>query len=462
VPLISILPKLPPQVTFGRAGKQTTLRIPDDLVAMSGTQGASGRIAGAELVFVGYGIVAPEYDWDDYKDVDVRGKVVVVMNNDPEKDPALFAGKTRLWYGRWDYKYLQAAKKGAAGAIVIHTTPSAGYPWEVVKTSNTAARFELPAGDEPRLTAKMWATEEACRKLVAMGGQDLDALRAAAEARTSRPVPLGVSMSLAFTNTIRRTEGENVIARLPGGDARLRDEAVVYTAHHDHLGIRAPKNGDEIYNGALDNASGVALMLAMAKAAGAGPPPRRSLIFAALTAEEQGLLGSEWYCRHPTLPAGRIAANINLDSINHRGRTSDFSFIGLGKSSLDAVIEAVARTQGRVVQGDAFPDRGFFYRSDQFNFARIGVPAIYGRGGPTFIGRPAGWGQQQQELYERQHYHQPSDQFDPKTWDFSGAIEDGRLLLLTGLRVANAEALPTWKPGDEFEAARKKALQALR
>jgi Zn-dependent M28 family amino/carboxypeptidase len=472
VPLVSILPRLPATATFRQASgaRSVVLKLPDELVVMSGTQGPSGRISGAQLVFVGYGIVAPEYDWDDYKDVDVRGKVVVVMNNDPEKDPALFAGKTRLWYGRWDYKYLQAAKKGAVGAIIIHTTPSAGYPFQVVKTSNTAARFELPAGDEPRLVAKMWATEEASRRLVALGGQELESLRAAAETRQSRPVPLGVSLSLAFTNTIRRTEGENVIGRLPGGDAKLREQAVIYTAHHDHLGIRAPqsgnkdgnKDGDQIYNGALDNASGVALMLAMAHAAAEGPPPRRSLIFAALTAEEQGLLGSEWYCRHPTLAPGRIAANINLDSINHRGRTSDFSFIGLGKSSLDPVIEAVARAQGRTLQGDAFPDRGFFYRSDQFNFARIGVPAIYGRGGPSFIGRPAGWGREQQELYERQHYHQPSDEYDAKSWNFEGAIEDGRLLLITGLRVAGADQLPRWKPGDEFEAARKKALDALR
>jgi Zn-dependent M28 family amino/carboxypeptidase len=408
-------------------------------------------------VFVGYGIVAPEYQWDDYKDVDLKGKVALVMNNDPESDPALFAGKTRLWYGRWDYKYLQAARKGAAAAIIIHTTPSAGYPWQVVESSNTGERFELPAGDEPRVRLKMWATEQASRQIATLGGKDLDALRAAAESRNARPVPLGVRLSLTVSSTVRRLEGENVIGVLPGSDARLKSEAVVFTAHHDHLGVRAPKDGDAIYNGALDNASGVALMLAMARAAAAGPAPRRSLIFAAVTAEEQGLLGSEWYCRHPTVPPGRLAANINMDSVNNRGRTSDFGFVGYGKSSLDAVVDAVAAAQGRKVHGDPFPEKGAFYRSDQFNFAKIGVPAIFGRGGPTYVGRPADWGRQQQEEYERKRYHQPSDELDA-SWDLTGAVEDGQLLLVTGLRVANAPAVPSWKPGDEFEAARKRAL----
>jgi hypothetical protein len=457
VPLVGVSPKLPPAVTVTGAGKSVTLRVPSEVVVFSGTQEGEARLADAEVVFVGYGIVAPEYQWDDYKDVDLKGKVALVMNNDPESDPALFAGKTRLWYGRWDYKYLQAARKGAAAAIIIHTTSSAGYPWQVVESSNTGERFELPAGDEPRVRLKMWATEQASRQIATLGGKDLDALRAAAESRNARPVPLGVRLSLTVPSTVRRLDGENVIGVLPGSDARLKTEAVVFTAHHDHLGVRAPKDGDAIYNGALDNASGVALMLAMARAAAAGPAPRRSLIFAAVTAEEQGLLGSEWYCRHPTVPPGRLAANINMDSVNNRGRTSDFGFVGYGKSSLDGVVDAVAGAQGRKVHGDPFPEKGAFYRSDQFNFAKIGVPAIFGRGGPTYVGRPADWGRQQQEEYERKRYHQPSDELDA-SWDLTGAVEDGQLLLVTGLRVANAPAVPSWKPGDEFEAARKRAL----
>jgi hypothetical protein len=462
VPLVGLTPALPPSVTLtgaGGGGKALTLKIPSELVVAAGTQEGEARVADAEVVFVGYGIVAPEYRWDDYKDVDVKGKVVLVMNNDPESDPALFAGRTRLWYGRWDYKYLQAAQKGAVGAIVIHTTPSAGYPWQVVESSNTGEKFELPAGAEPRLRQKMWATEDASKRMAALGGKDLDALRASAEQRGFRPVPLGIRFSLAAHNTVRRIEGENVVGVQRGADPKLKEEAVVFTAHHDHLGIRTPKNGDAIYNGALDNASGVALMLAIARAA-APEHPRRSLIFVAVTAEEQGLLGSEWYCRQPTVPAGRIAANINMDSVNNRGLTSDFGFIGHGKSSLDAVVEGVAAAQGRRVQGDPFPEKGAFYRSDQFNFARIGVPALYGRGGPTYLGRPADWGRQEQERYERERYHQPSDQFDGE-WDLAGAVQDGQLLLLTGLRIASAPRMPSWKPGDEFEAARIKALARL-
>jgi Zn-dependent M28 family amino/carboxypeptidase len=462
VPLVGITPSLPKSLTVKGPGNQSAeLPVPSQLVIMAGNQAPSARIADAEVVFVGYGIVAPEHKWDDYKGADVKGKVVLVMNNDPESDPALFGGKTRLWYGRWDYKYLEAARHGAAGAIVIHTVPSAAYPWQVVESSNTGERFELPAGNEPRLVAKMWATEEASRKIAALGGKDLDALRAAAEKRDNPAVPLGVTLSAAFSSTVRKLEGENVLARLPGADAKLKDEVVVYTAHHDHLGVRTPKDGDAIYNGALDNASGVALLLAMARAASQGPRAKRSLLFLTVTAEEQGLLGSEWYCRNPTLPPGRIAANINVDSINNKGRTKDFGFIGYGKSSLDALVDAAARSQGRVVHGDPFPEKGTFYRSDQFNFARIGVPAIYGRGGPVYLGRPAEWGREQRDIYEKRHYHQPSDQLDG-SWDFTGAVEDADLLLKVGLRVANDPRLPTWKPGDEFEAARQKALAGVK
>ncbi len=462
VPLVGITPTAPKTVTIKAGGKSSELAVPSELVLIAGNQSGQARIADTEVVFVGYGIVAPEFQWDDYQGVDVKGKVVLVMNSDPESDPALFAGKTRLWYGRWDYKYLEAARHGAVGAIVIHTVPSAAYPWQVVESSNTGERFELPAGQEPRLQARMWATEEASRKIASLGGKDLDALRAAAEKRGNPAVPLGVTLSAAFSSTVRRIGGDNVLGRLPGADPKLRDEVVVYTAHHDHLGIRTGKAGDALYNGALDNASGVALLLAMARAASLGPRPRRSLLFLTVTAEEQGLLGSEWYCRNPTVAPGRIAANINVDSINKDGRTKDFGFIGYGKSSLDALVDAAARAQGRTVHGDPFPEKGTFYRSDQFNFARIGVPAIYGRGGPAYVGRPPEWGREQRDLYEKSHYHQPSDQFDEKTWDLAGAIQDAELLVRVGLRIANDPKLPAWKPGDEFEAARRKALAAPR
>jgi Zn-dependent M28 family amino/carboxypeptidase len=448
VPLVGLTANVPPTITFtgtkANAGT-VTLNAPDEIVVMSGVQRPSVELAGSELVFVGYGVVAPEFHWDDYKDVDVRGKTVVVMNHNPSS----FAGKTRLWYGRWDYKYLEAARHGAASAIVIHTTPSAGYPWQVVQTSNAHEKFELPAGSEPRLSAKMWATEEATKKLFALGGADLDALRAAAETPAFRPTPLGSAVSVSFTTTMTRLASANVLGLLRGSDSSLRGETVIYTAHHDHLGIGAPKNGDAIYNGAIDNASGVGALLAIARAASLSPRPRRSLLFLAVTAEEQGLLGSEYFCEHPTFPAGRIAADINIDGLNVDGRTTDLGLLGLGKSSLDDVVGSIASRQGRALHGDAFPDRGSFYRSDQFSFAKIGVPSIYISGGPGFIGRPPGWGEARVVDYERHRYHQPSDEYDPN-WDWSGAVEDVELLLDAGFAIANTDALPSWRPGDEF------------
>ncbi len=454
VPLVGITAQPPKTVTVHgngpHAGSPVTLKIPEDLVVMSGKTDAQVTVPVAPLVFVGYGIVAPEFQWDDYKDTDVRGKIVVVMNNDPSSDPTLFAGKTRLWYGRWDYKYLQAARKGAVGCIIIHTTPSAGYPYQVVVTSNAHEKFELAAdSDQARLAAKMWMTEESARKLFALGGDDLDNLRGHAESRSFRPVALSATLGFHFTNAVRKVESANVIGVLPGNDPELAKEAVVYTAHHDHLGIGLVKNGDGIYNGAIDNASGVGALLAIARAAAAAPRTRRSLVFNSVTAEEQGLLGSEFYARHPTFPAGRLAADLNMDSMNANGKTTDLGFVGLGKSSLDKVVVDVAREQGRTVHGDAFPDRGSYYRSDQFSFAKVGVPGVYVSGGPDFAGRPPGWGEARIVDYEKNRYHQPSDEYDPN-WDWSGAVQDAQLLFVVGRRVADADAMPAWNPTDEF------------
>jgi Zn-dependent M28 family amino/carboxypeptidase len=474
VPLVGFRSHLPATETFAStssAASTVTLDVGTDLIVGTGVQEPRVSLDVPDIVFVGYGIVAPEYRWDDYKNVDVKGKIVLVMNDDPSSDPGLFEGKTRLWYGRWDYKYIEAAKHGAAAAIIIHTTPSAGYPWQVVVSSWGAAseHFDLPATPgEPRVASQMWATEDACRKIARLGGKDLDALRAAAEKREFVPVPLGVRTSLAFTNDLRTIESANVIGALPGNDAALATEAVVYTAHHDHLGNHppegptAPKAGppvDTIYNGAVDNASGVAVLLAIARASVLSEPTKRARLFIAVTAEEQGLLGSAWYARHPTFPAGRIAADLNIDSANVDGRTNDVSFVGYGRSSVDRVVEAVARAQGRTVHGDAFPEKGSAYRSDQFSFARIGVPGIFVRGGPSFVGRPEGWGKKRADEYIALRYHQPSDEYS-KDWDLSGAVEDAQLLLLAGMRIANDAALPSWNPGNEFEAARKAALAA--
>src|SRR5512143_57873 len=428
VPLVGIRRTSSDPVVFNSGRGTLSGTLGEDFVAVSGVQKPESKIDAAEVVFVGYGIVAPEYRWDDYKDADLRGKVLLVMNNDPEGSPAepnLFAGKTRLWYGRWDYKYLMAARKGAAGAIVIHTQPSAGYGWQVVQTSWAGEQFELPDDGTPRVAAKMWATEELARKIAALGGKDLDALRASAESRSFRPVPLGVTVSVALTNAITRKESGNVIGALPGSDPRRAGEAVLYTAHHDHLGIRvgARPGSDAIYNGALDNASGVAAILSVAKAfASLKTAPARSTYFAFVAGEEQGLLWSEFLAKNPPVPAGRIAADINVDGVGWYGPTRDVVLIGLGKSSLDGDVRAVARMQGRRVEGDQFPDRGTFYRSDQFSFAMAGVPAAYLKKGTDVIGKPPGFGREQEELYERTDYHQPSDELR-ESLDFSGAAE---------------------------------------
>jgi Zn-dependent M28 family amino/carboxypeptidase len=457
--VVGVTSRCPETIAFSRGAERAELRFKEEYVAFSGVQSPEAQVAGAEVVFVGYGILAPEFEWDDFKGADLKGKVLLIMNNDPEDDPSLFAGRTRLYYGRWDYKYEMAARLGAAGAIIIHTTPSAGYPWQVVQTSWTGEQFALPAEGGPEVPVKAWATEEASRRIARLGGHDLDALRAAAQKREFRPVPLGVTLSVTLANDVRRKQTANVIGRLPGRDPALAKEAVIYTAHHDHLGIKEGAGADVICNGAQDNATGVATLLAAARAMTALPQrPRRNVLFAAVAAEEAGLLGSKYLAAHPPLPPGRLAANINVDNpLNVWGRTKDVVAIGLGKSDLDLAVQALAAMQGRVVVPDPHPDRGHFYRSDQFSLAKIGVPAAYLSSGTDVIGRPPGWGAAKREEYTAKDYHQPSDELRAD-WDFTGSAEDARLVFHLGVRLANAPRMPAWRPGDEFEAARKKAL----
>jgi Zn-dependent M28 family amino/carboxypeptidase len=332
-----------------------------------------------------------------------------------------------------------------------------------VQTSWSGPKYELPYEGEPRVQIKGWTTEDAARKIAALGGKDLDALRASAERRDFRPVPLGVRVSFAIASEIKQVESGNVIGKLAGSDPVLAKEAVLYTAHHDHLGIKegVRPGADAICNGAVDNASGVSALLTIAKAFASLPQaPRRSVYFASVTAEEQGLLGSAFLAKHPPVPTSRIAANINIDGINIFGRTRDLTMIGFGKSNLDATIVALAKMQGRVVLPDQFPDRGSFYRSDQYNLARAGVPAAYFSEGTDFIGRPPGWGKEQLEKWEATNYHQPSDEYHAD-WDLSGAVEDVRLDFYLGVKVANQDTMPVWNKGDEFEGARLKAVAGL-
>ena len=455
---------LPPEDgwTFEGHGQSKSFKFYDDFMINGDNQQSNPSVENAEIVFAGYGIQAPEFGWDDYKNIDVTGKIVLLMNNDPDWDDELFAGETRLWYGRWDYKFLTAAKNGAAGAIIIHTIPSAGYPFQVLQTSNIGPQMELPVGDEARMQFKSFMTEDAVKDLVAMAGKDLDELREAAYNSDFEAVPLGINTSLSLDVEVNSVTTANVLGYLEGSDPVLKDEYVIFTAHHDHLGIGPPnEDGDTIYNGAMDNASGVGQILAMAKAFKALPEGhRRSVMLLFVGAEEQGLLGSKWYAANPTIQPGRIAANLNYDGGNLHGRTHDIVYIGFGKTSIDDLVIKYAEEQGRVVKPDQFADRGYFYRSDQFSFAKIGVPAMYLDPGTDYIDRPPEWGRQVVEEYTSNHYHQPSDEYDPN-WNLEGMIEDAKIGFWTGLAIANADEMPSWNEGDEFEAARLKSLEAL-
>jgi Zn-dependent M28 family amino/carboxypeptidase len=464
--IVALHAQMPATWTFRSGKQQIDLAWSTDYIAAAGEQSSRTEIHDSELVFVGYGIDAPEYRWNDFKGVDLKGRILLVLNNDPDWDPKIFEGTKRLFYGRWVYKYENGARHGAAGVIIIHTTPSAGYPWQVVQSSWSGSQYELPVEGEPRLQVKAWATEFAVRRLLAASGQDLDKLVAAAHQRGFKPVPLGLRTSFTFDTRITKARTANVLGLLRGSDPKLSSEVLIYSAHFDHLGIADAKPNDEqshvdrIYNGAEDNASGCAQVLAVAKALKALPtPPRRSTLILFPSMEEQGLLGSLYYARHPTFPPGKIAANINVDGGNIVGRSRDLQQLGGGKSSVDAVARSVLTWQGRVMTPDQYPDRGYFYRSDQFNLAKIGVPALYFRSGIDIIGKPPGWGRAFQDAWEDKHYHQPSDQID-SSWVFDGLIEDSQFYAYTGWLLSQADAMPVWNAGDEFEAVRKKALAA--
>jgi Zn-dependent M28 family amino/carboxypeptidase len=458
--LISVTSAMPETWTFRTDSESVDLAWWDEYVASSAVQDDAAAVDDAELVFVGYGIVAPEEDWDDFKGADLTGKILLMLNNDPDWDPEMFAGERRLYYGRWTYKYESAARQGAAGVIIIHTTPSAGYGFTVVQNGWSGPQFQLPAGDGPKIAFEGWATEEAARKVVAIGGFDLDELVESARSRDFAPVSLGITTSLAFTNEVdREALSANVLGLIPGRDPDVADELVIYTAHHDHMGIgKADEDGDAIYNGARDNASGCATIMGVAKAFAALPEaPRRSILFLLVGAEEQGLLGSKWYAQNPTVHPGKIAANINIDSAAIFGAARDVGVIGKGKSELEELLVQAAARQNRVVVDEPFPDKGYYYRSDQFNFAKIGVPALYFKAGTDSIAHGQEWGREAEDRWRAERYHQPGDEIYDE-WDFGGMVEDARLAFWVGLHVANIDETPGWKPGDEFEAIRQQML----
>jgi Zn-dependent M28 family amino/carboxypeptidase len=447
----------------GSRGSET-FKFADDYVVFTGAQTDRVNVK-ADLVFVGYGIDAPEQKWNDYKlpAADYRGKVLVMLVNDPpatKEEPNLFGGRTLTYYGRWTYKYEEAARRGAVGAILIHTNESAGYPWSVVRTSNGDWRFDIArgAGDQtPYLQLRSWITDEAAHRLMSLAGQNLDELRKQAATREFRPVDLHLTASIDLHSEVKRVEAPNVVAILPGRDPKLRDEYVVYSAHWDHFGIGAPdKNGDTIYNGALDNATGVASVLEIARALSqlpANQKPRRSFLFLITTGEEQGLIGAEWYSLHPLVPLSKTAADINLDSMNILGSTRDFVPLGAERSTLKNIVADIARERGLRISPDPRPEQGSFYRSDHFPFAKVGVPSISLKEGSDYVGHTKEWGEQKFREYNQAHYHQPSDEYHDD-WNFAGMIQEADFALAIGRRIADAFTMPKFNADDEF--AKKK------
>ena len=443
-------------------GSSVSYRFADEYMLVSGVQEPEVEVKDTEVVFVGYGIVAPEENWDDFKGEDLTGKILLMLNDDPDWEPELFGGDRKLSYGRWDYKYASAARQGAAGALIVHTTESAGYPWTVVRSSNIGEQFELVAGDEPRTKFNGWLTWEGSKALAALGGHDLEALIESARSRDFRPVSLGVTTSIEFSVDVNPNTTANVAGVLRGSDADLADEMVVLSAHHDHFGIGEPdETGDVIYNGALDNGVAMSQVLAVGGALAQLPErPRRSILAFFPAVEEQGILGSKFFAASGVVHPGRFAADINFELGNVWGKTSDVIIYGRGKSELDDWLEAAAGTQGRTVRGEQDVKAGWFYRSDQISFARVGVPAIWFKSGVDFIGREPGWGERQYADWISTKYHTPGDEVED-SWIFDGLVEDAQLGLMLATAVANADVTPTWYPGDEFEAAREAALADL-
>ena len=413
----------------------------------------------AEAVFVGHGISAPEFGWDDYKGQDLRGKVLVYFTNEPPStDAKFFGGSALTYYGRWTYKFEEAARRGAVAAIIIHTTPTAGYGWGVVSGSwnREASQLRLKPG-ENGLKLAAWISQGAGARLMASTGKTLDQLLQFSNQKDFRPIPLGIRIQGHFPVKVREIESRNVVGRVTGSDAQLRSQAVVYSAHWDHLGIGIPVNGDKIYNGAVDNATGCGVVLEIARLWAQLPQkPKRSALFLFVTAEESGLLGSEYYGQHPEIPAGQTAADINYDALYPFGKTRDVSVTGAERTTLWPLVQRDAARMNLAIAPDPEPGQGFYYRSDHFSFARVGIPAFSVEQGTSYIGKPANFGKTIFEEYNAKHYHQPSDEYH-EGWDFTGMQQMADFGLTLGLDIANLPNMPTWKPGDEFLAARKKS-----
>jgi len=455
VPMVGITPAADTRFTLvPENGKSLDLKPLDEYVAYDQTQQPDSKID-AEIVYVGYGIEAPEFNWDDYKGVDVKGKVLLMLVNEPPSDdPKFFAGKALTYYGRWTYKYEEAARKGAVGAILIHKEEMASYPWSVVRNSFSGEKSYLKLDGTPKLKASAWIHLDVARKIANAAGMDLDKMMTDAQSRDFKPVSMHFRLSAHMTSKVRPFESNNVIAVLPGADAKLKDEGVFYTAHYDHFGIRPDMPGDNIFNGAMDNATGCAIILEIARVyAQSAQRPRRSIFFSSVTGEEQGLLGSEYLGKHPPIPAGKISLDLNYDDVMPLGSPEQVEVSGAERTTFFGAVLATAGDFRFQIRPDARPEAGHYYRSDHFSFARVGVPAFSVNEGIKFKGHDEAWGLAQFDDYTAHHYHQPSDEYHPgMDWTSDAAM--ARFGFALGWEAANQAHLVGWKKGDEFERAR--------
>ncbi|MFB3813258.1 MAG: M28 family peptidase [Terriglobales bacterium] len=456
VPMVGISTKPETSVTLAfDQGQSKALKLGGEIVPMDESQQSASDID-APIVFVGYGIESPEYKWNDFKDTDVRGKMfLMLVNEPPSNDPNFFKGKALTYYGRWTYKFEEAARKGAVGVLLVHKTEMASYGWNVVQTSWGGERSYLRDDKKPKLNLASWITYDVASQLAGSIGSDIEKLIALANSRDFRPVPLPVRVKARIESAIRPFDSHNAVAMLPGSDPKLKDEAVVYTAHWDHLGIHPDQSGDNIYNGAVDNATGCGILLEMAHAFATAPQkPKRSILFAAVTAEEQGLRGSEYLGQHPPVPAPKITLALNFDGIAPIGIPEALEVTGAERTTFYPVVEKTARDFKFTIEPDSNPGAGFYYRSDHFSLARVGVPAFSVNQGPKFEGRPRDWGEKYEKEFTAKHYHQPSDEFQPD-WDFKGNAKMAQFGIALGWQAADISETVAWLPGDEFAAARR-------
>lgn len=462
VPVVQIDPvKVSDLQLTDKTGQQQTLGYRKEMMAWSTRMLPEIAIDQSEMVFVGYGIVAPEYQWDDYAGLDVKGKTVVMLVNDPgfaTKDPALFTGNAMTYYGRWTYKYEEAARQGAAMALIVHETDAASYGWNVV-AGTSPIRFELANDNNNmhRTAAEGWITTETAEQLFAGVGSNLAQMRQKALSRDFKAIPLEKTASLSIKNNLRKLNSSNVIGYIPG--SKYPDEAVLYMAHWDHFGMDFSLPNNQIFNGAQDNAGGVAALLALAENFAKGPQPERSIAFLAVTVEERGLLGSRWYAEHPLFAINKTVAGINMDVINVYGPMRDLMVFGFGSSELESMLEPYLEKQNRYIAPEPTPEDGFYYRSDHFSLARVGVPMFYGRGGVDSVEHGREWGLEQRRRYVSDYYHKVTDEFDP-AWDLRGTQQDMYLYYHLGQELANSRVWPQWHEGKEFKAIREASMKA--